>query len=658
MTLSSVNTTYAFDFSNDQSTQLALMQKPEANRVGYKPYPTDINHDIKKGQRVWQSEINTLQTWAQLSTPIRDAEMSKFVINIKNNNVYFIDANVFTLHKDFVLGYLLKLPYNAENIKSFNRNYSTQKPDFILGYITHYPNMNEWAFSFWEGDKIQAQQINDVAEHLKQHFKIASLKFRPDSSYQERVALQLNKKRITVIKNKQLYKSMPFQAFNTGKAIGKLTIVPSSTHLEDLQFNPNEIVILQQSYPDISPVSGIITTQFSTPLSHVNLRARAWNIPNATLKTAVQDFSHLNGQWVKLEVNEQKLTLVKASEEETLNSQRSEQEKKHVSLAKSDVHYKTLDTLNEIRLKDVGHFGAKTVHLGEMKQAGLPVPQGFGIPFYYYQLHMHTNGLDKKLEALLNDPNFKDPTWRKSKLLDLQSAIRQAPIDAKVLSMIDQRWKSTLENAPVFARSSTNAEDLARFNGAGLYDTVPNIKSLPKLEEAIKQVWASLWNKRAVDEREYFGIPHTQVYAGVLIQVGINASAAGVLLTTDIWSHQPETYTINAKWGLGMRVVEGQKIAEQILYDTTNQGTRVISRSDESTMLVFDKAGGIKEINVPKTEAIINESRAKQLGDLAKQVQALFPDYPTLDIEWVLEKNALGRDQFWLVQARPYLSKN
>ena len=209
----------------------------------------------------------------------------------------------------------------------------------------------------------------------------------------------------------------------------------------------------------------------------------------------------------------------------------------------------------------------------------------------------------------------------------------------------------------MFVRSSTNAEDLAGFNGAGLYDTVANVQDDAALEAAIKQVWASLWNARAVDERAFFGIPQQQVYAAVLVQTGVNASASGVLLTTDIWGHQPRTFTINAKWGLGMRVVEGQKIAEQILYDTGNDGTRVISRSDETTMLVFDKKGGTKEKKVSKSEAIITEQRAKRLGQLAQQVEKLFPQYQVLDIEWVLEKDRFAREKFYIVQARPYIGK-
>ena len=174
------------------------------------------------------------------------------------------------------------------------------------------------------------------------------------------------------------------------------------------------------------------------------------------------------------------------------------------------------------------------------------------------------------------------------------------------------------------------------------------------LEAAIKQVWASVWNLRAVEERNHFGIPHNQVYPAVLIQTAVNATAAGVLLTTDIWGHQKNTYTINAKWGLGMRVVEGQKVAEQILFDTSNEGTRVISRSDESTMLIASINGGMEEMPVPKGEAILTEKRAKLLGTAAKRVTKIFKNIEVLDIEWVLEIKD-GKDVIWLVQARPYV---
>lgn len=611
---------------------------------------------IPKSRPVWQASIEDLGMWHQFSKPLRDYAFSKFVIDIKTGKVYFFDANVFNLHSDFVLGYLLKTPRTTANLKQYNRNYTRKKPQFILGYITHYPKLNEWAFSFWEGDTIDASTIASTAKKLKTTFKIADLKFRPDSSYQERVASKLKKWHVPVIKNKEIYRSMPYQSFNTGTAVGVLNIVPAGLSAEEMQFPQHDIVILQQVYPDISPVSGIITTKLSTPLSHVNLRAGAWNIPNAGLKTAAIDYAEYQGQWVHLAVTEQALKMRLATEDE--RQQRQQQEGKHVSLPIVDLQSKKMASLQHIGLDDVVQYGAKTTHLGAMRQAGLPVPNGFGLPFYYYQQHMKNHGLDRQLTILLEDARFAaDPAWRRQQLLVLQQKIKAQPIDRQSFSAIKQQWKSVLGQASVFVRSSTNAEDLPGFNGAGLYDTVPNVKDGVALEAAVKQVWASLWNLRAVNERDFFGISHGQVYAAVLIQTGVDASASGVLLTTDIWGHQPETFTINAKWGLGMRVVAGEKIAEQVLYDASNHGTRIISRSDETSMLVFDEQGGIKEKRVPRSKAIITEWRAKQLGQLALKIEKLFPQYQVLDIEWLLAKTKQGRIKFYIVQARPYIGQ-
>ena len=148
------------------------------------------------------------------------------------------------------------------------------------------------------------------------------------------------------------------------------------------------------------------------------------------------------------------------------------------------------------------------------------------------------------------------------------------------------------------------------------------------------------------------GMNHREVYPGVLIQTAVNASAAGVLLTTDIWGHNPHTYTINAKFGLGMRVVEGQKIPEQILYDASNHGTRIISRSNETTMLVFDPKNGVREVPTPAGDTILTESRARALGDAVQPLIRLFSSDAALDVEWVLEG-----EKIWIVQARPYVVK-
>ena len=612
-------------------------------------------------KRVWEGEVRDLATWTRLSKTMRGSEYSKFVIDIKTNNIYFVDSNVFTLHADFVVDYLQKLPRTPANMRAYNQNYSTHKAQFILGYLTHYPNINGkdlWTFSFWEGDTIQANDIRRTYKRLQQTFTIANLQFRPDSSSQEKVAAQLKPYRIASINNNQIYKSLPYQAFNIGQAIGTLHIVPPKADLETVIFADDDIVLLQTSYPDIAPVGGIITTQFSTPLSHVNLRASAWGIPNATIKNANTDYAKLDGKIVFYEINEEGFMLREATPDEALQHKMAVITKTKVDMPIVDLNTTALLPLAEISATDATKYGAKTSNLGEIVRSHLAyvnVPDGFGVPFSYYVAHIKVHGIDAKIAAMLQDTRFsRDAAWRKQGLDEIRNSIQQAPLDSAVLKRIASQWQSQLKGGGVFVRSSTNAEDLKGFNGAGLYDTVPNVKDEAALEAAIKQVWASLWNLRAVEERNHFGIPHTQVYPAVLIQTGVNATAAGVLLTTDIWGHQARTYTINAKWGLGMRVVEGQKIAEQILFDTGNDGTRVISRSDESTMLVASPKGGVIEKAVPKSEAILTEKRAKILADAATRVGAVFKQVDVLDIEWVLESKD-AQDTFWIVQARPYV---
>ena len=611
-------------------------------------------------KRVWEAEVRDLASWTRLSKTTRGSEYSKFVLDVKTNNIYFIDSNVFTLHADFVVDYLQKLPRTPANMRAYNKNYGTQKPQFILGYLTHYPNINEWTFSFWEGDAIQVNDIRRTYKRLQQTFAIANLKFRPDSSNQEKVAKQLKPYRIASINNNQIYKALPYQAFNVGQTIGTLQIVPPNANIEAIAFADDEVVLLQTSYPDIAPVAGIITTQFSTPLSHVNLRASAWGIPNATIKNANTDYAKLNGKTVFYQVNEDGFMLREATPDEALQHKNAVTTKTKVVMPTVDLNATALLPLAEISATDATKYGAKTSNLGEIVRSHLGdvnVPNGFGVPFSYYVAHIKTHGIDAKIAAMLQDARFgSDAAWRKQSLNDIRKIIQQAPLDAAVLKRIAAQWQSQLKGAGVFVRSSTNAEDLKGFNGAGLYDTVPNVRDEKALEAAIKQVWASCWNLRAVEERNHFGIPHAQVYPAVLVQTGVNAAAAGVLLTTDIWGHQPRTYTINAKWGLGMRVVEGQKIAEQILFDTGNDGTRVISRSDESTMLVANPKGGVIEKAVPKSEAILTEKRAKILADAATRVGKVFNRVDVLDIEWVLETKE-GQDTFWIVQARPYVIK-
>lgn len=607
-------------------------------------------------QRAWVKEVPDLATWKHYSKTVGSDEFGKAVIDVKTNAIYYIDVNLFNIHADFVLGVLLKQPWTAENIREYNKNYERKKPRFILCYLTHHLKIDKWTFSFWEGDKIGPDDVMRVKKRFDETFFVKNLPFRPDSPMQQTVANQVKRRGLATITNDEIYKAASFQAFNKGRAVGRLRVVPVGTPFESLTFERTDIVLLQESYPDITPVAGIIATQFSTPLSHVNLRAGAWRIPNAGDKKARDKYGKLDGKVVYYEVTDTSITLREATPAEIKELEQKIFDARHVELPEADTRTANLPMLTRIRAKDVLRYGTKTSNLGEIVTAniaGVRVPPGFGVPFFYYAQHMKQNGLDQRVNELLANPKFQaDATWRKTALEDLRKAIVDAPIDSAALDAIYKRVRLELGGHGVFVRSSSNSEDLPGFNGAGLYDTVGNVVGKHALGEALKRVWASLWNLRAVDERSAFGIDHHQAYMAVLIQVGVNATAAGVLITKNLWDPSDNhSFTINSKWGLGERVVQGQRLPEQIVFDPTNDGTKIISRADDPVMLVFDPAGGMKELPVPAGAGVIlSEERAKKLSTMVEKFMPVFAHGQPLDVEWVLE----GED-VWIVQARPYV---
>jgi hypothetical protein len=609
-----------------------------------------------KEQRAWVKAIPDAATWKNYSKTVGSDELGKCIIDVKTDDIYFFDVNLFNIHADFVLGVLLKQAWTRDNIIEFNKNYERQKPKFILCYLTHNLKVDKWTFSFWEGDKIGAADVIRTKAKLDAAFFQKNLLFRPDSPMQSAVAAEVARKGMKTITNDELYKSAEFQAFNKGRTVGKLHVVPVGTPYDALNYDRSDIVLLQESYPDITPVAGILATQFSTPLSHVNLRAGAWGIPNAGDKRARAKWGKYDGQIVYYEVTDTSIVLRPATPEEIKDLEGKIAQAKHVELPQAKIEVRRLAMLSRMRARDVVIYGTKAANLGQIVSANLDdvrVPNGFGVPFYYYVQHMKQNHLDAKVDAVLGDARFKtDAAWRKQALDDLRAAIIAAPIDQSTLDMIYKRVRLKLGGKGVFVRSSTNSEDLPGFNGAGLYDTQPNVLGKKQLGEALKEDWASLWNLRAVDEREAFGIDHHQAYFGVLVQVGVNASAAGVLVTKNLFDTTDEHgFTIDAKWGLGMRVVEGQKVPEQIIFDPTNDGTKIISRTDDPVMLKFDEHGGIKELPVPPGAGVIlDETRAKKLCTMVQKFQPVFTAGVPLDVEWVLE----GED-VWIVQARPYV---
>jgi hypothetical protein len=413
-------------------------------------------------QRAWVKTVPDASIWNSYSKAVGSDQFGKCIIDVKTNDIYFFDVNLFNIHADFVLGVLLKQAWTADNIREYNKNYERDKPRFILCYLTHHLKVDRWTFSFWEGDKIGADDIMRVKKRLAETFFIKDIVFRPDSPMQQKVASEVARRGLKIVTNDEIYRSAEFQAFTKGRAVGKLHVVPVGTAYESLIFDRHDIVLLQESYPDITPVAGILATAFSTPLSHVNLRAGAWGIPNAGDKKARDRYARLDGKIVYYEVTDLGLTLREATAAELAELEHKIAKARHVDLPRADIASPRLAMLTRMRAKDVVKYGTKAANLGEIVTAnleGVAVPAGFGVPFFYYVQHMRQNKLDKKLDAVLGDPRFKpDPAWRKQALEALRAAIIDAPIDPDTLDMIYKRVRVKLGGKGVFVRSSSNSD--------------------------------------------------------------------------------------------------------------------------------------------------------------------------------------------------------
>lgn len=640
-------------------------------------------HDAKevgspgRAERTRASYVEALDSeaaFAAYSETVATERYAKLLIEIPTDRIYYFDANAYPVHADFVLAELtrrwsprsrLLSPladlYNRwrvrERLKTYDRNYEADKPEFLLGTVVHHTDQDVYTLALWEGDEAGPADVRYLYDRVRQTFHRGdALKFRPNSTRQENLLDADELSGVPSITNDELYKDAPYHAFSEGTAVGRLRICRDGTRA-GLHFAPDEIIVLTDIVPDITPVRGLVTEHFCTPLAHVALRARAWGIPHVGWKECSAAYAHLDGAMVVLEARREGATLREATEADVAADEERRAARSPVDLPPPALEERALRPLSEIGGHEARAYGAKAANLGEVARRARAycVPPGFGIPVAYYAEHMERHGLWRRARALVADERVRDDaTFRDAELARLRREILAAPIDDALVAAIAERLAACgAERSRVFVRSSTNAEDLAGLNGAGLYDSVPNVQGTGAVADAVKRVWASVWNLRAYDERCHFGIDHEAVHAAVLVLGAVEATAAGVLVTANVFDGgAKQAYTINAKHGVGIGVVEGTKVPEQILYDVREGGIKIMSRSSDDTMLVFDEArGGVVAVPDPEPgRPVLADDQVRTLARAAEALERAFPDDGPLDIEWLFRD-----DELYVVQSRPYV---
>jgi phosphoenolpyruvate synthase/pyruvate phosphate dikinase len=266
---------------------------------------------------------------------------------------------------------------------------------------------------------------------------------------------------------------------------------------------------------------------------------------------------------------------------------------------------------------------------------------------------MKDNGLDKMVDKLLDDYDFvHNPRYRREKLQELRDAIQKGNFDPALRQQVIQRWRTQLGLRPVFVRSSSNAEDLPNFSGAGLYSSVANVRTSANLIEAIKRVWGSIWNFDAYEARVRNYVSQEHVYMSTLIQVGVDMQKGGVLITSDPFDpRDTESIYISSVCGHNSKVVENRGMPEQVLYSPVSDSISVMTRSDQKAALRFAAAGDLKSTadDCANTQGrVLSDTEIRQIARAAQKIRDVFDTGPQ-DIEWGIMNGRL-----YIVQSRPY----
>ena len=411
-----------------------------------------------------------------------------------------------------------------------------------------------YTIEFWPSDPVSFEYANLSWKLIEDGMAFAKGQFMLHLCSQTQLK-QFSRERtvyqtspIRTIDTDTLFNNLRFIPLNQGSARGILRILN-----HDDVTDPQDVVVFRSLPNDLSHVRGIITDTPQTPLSHVNLKAKQNGAPNAYIKDAStkEEFRRLLNRPVHLNVcadgfTIDEITLDELREHSTLSTLPAR-------IPKLVVENTPISILANISAKDADRFGTKTANLGELHKL-LPddhLVNGFGIPFHFYDRFMRVNKLFAKIDSLLNEPGFRASSQtRRRQLLAMQHAIREAPLPECMRETLAELQASYREGQCLRLRSSSNSEDLASFNGAGLYTSILLNPGTSTLEEGIKEVWSSLWNIRAFEEREQHRIDHTQVAMGILVHEDVNDERFnGVGVTRNLYNSDWRGYYLNVQAG-------------------------------------------------------------------------------------------------------------
>jgi hypothetical protein len=659
---------------------------PEAAPVAY-----DDSTNSIIGERL------TIPAFYQLSGKLGGYPFVKVVVDKETSLIHFINNNLYNFHVDYIglnLLHLTPQQLDTEIDKLNHSFYFDPARRFYLGILSLHEREGRQFFSI---ETVEVDTMNvEMAKYFYKTVKTFTdssipLLLKPANHIQEFFIKSIDPAVIPRIYSHELFATAEFIPLNTGDGLGRLRVFKNE---HDYTKNKDSIewydIIVMDKVPDNIPrISGIINAQHTTPLSHTNVLASGWQIPNC-IQIGVLDKiekDNLDGKWVKYSVRSEMayVQLNEIEKPEKIAKQPTWTIQK-IQIEEPVVSNTSIVNLNKLRTTDNYKYGTKAANLGELSHIlnygssrlirfykiprppranlmpyltkllnyvdgddvslaalqflkdNIRIPRGIAIPFSMQQEFLESSPKIQQAIGKLKMALELDIKQVDALCLNLQALIKSARMPNTMRDYIDAEISETLGGVSKFViRSSSNAEDLTNFSAAGIYESVNHVATAANIFESIKTVWASLVSPRSVRLRQDVGISLDASYMGVIIQEEVSSEMGGVLVTANPSSKTDfRNVYLNVSSKSVINIVQGTEQPYQYLYNTVEGGGRTLSLGSSR-----------KDLSDKQKDTL------QKLAIAGRLLQSHFSQDYTFstpaDIEWLVNESGI-----YILQLRPY----
>lgn len=302
----------------------------------------------------------------------------------------------------------------------------------------------------------------------------------------------------------------------------------------------------------------------------------------------------------------------------------------------------------EIKKEDIASAGGKGANLGELTQAGIPVPPGFVVLSNAYFAFLDEHHLRVKLHQLLSTHDVHDPRQLETVAKKCQQLVLESEIPEDIASEIFTAYHKLGSHTAVAVRSSATAEDLPDASFAGQQESYLNITGDANVLVKVRQCWTSLFGARSIFYRVEKKFDHFKVGIAVPVQQMIQSEVSGVMFTVDPISNDRDKIVIEAVWGLGDYIVQGVVSPDHYLVSRSS-GEIITKNISKQDVMEIRSTHGVKEVKISsknKEKQKVSDQLITEIAQLGKKIHNhyFFPQ----DIEW-----AYAKKKIYITQSRP-----